>query len=130
MKLSKAITWAARGLGLGLLAALLAIIIYSIVMIKPETEENIGYIFLIMICVALAIFLTIFLLVAWKRETTGGVFYVVFAGLMLLVITIVDITATHTNQYLYLYLYVAPIAITGILFLISARMKRANPRLE
>ncbi len=119
MKLYKVTAWVARALGFAQLAAILAIIIYSIIQIKPESEENIGYIFLIMICVVLAIFLTIFLLVAWKRETTGGVLYLVFSGILLLVITIVDITTTHTNPYVNFYLYITPIAVTGLLFLIS-----------
>src|SRR5512138_1114856 len=92
MKLTKILDWVGRVLGIAMLAACLAAIIYAIVMINPASQENIGFIFLIMVSVLLIIFLTIFLLVAWQRDVMGGMLYLVFALILELLVLTMDIT--------------------------------------
>lgn len=124
MKLTKILAWAGRVLGISMLAACLAAIIYAVVMIKSETEQNIGFIFLIIVSVLLFVFLGIFLLVAWRREIMGGMLYLVFALILELLVLTMDLTTQRPISYANLYLIGAPIGLTGLLFLISARLKK------
>jgi len=130
MPFHKIITWIGRVLGLAMLAALAWAIIYAVVMLKPESETNIGNIFLIMVSVLLMIFLLIFLVVAWRKEITGATLYLVFAAILELLVLSMNLTDTRPIYFVYLYLIGAPIALDGILFLTGGLVKAHRAKAE
>ncbi len=120
------IHWIARGLGILLAVGLTALATYQFVVIIPGTLEKMIYFFWVGVPILLAVIFNLFLQVAWRKEGTGGKLYLAFFGVMLALIFIADQVGFHGPDYGYLYLAVLPVALTGVMFLISGRMVRSQ----
>jgi hypothetical protein len=130
MKLSKIIAWIGRVFGIAMCALLVGVIVYAVMMLKPRNESNIGFIFLIMVSALLLIFLLIFILVAWRKEITGSILYLVFTAILELLVLTMDLTTQRPLYYASLYLIGVPIFVTGLLFLISSLIQRHSQKIE
>jgi len=88
MKLANLFTWVGRILGIIQLVFFTGVLIFFATLIKPVSEETAPAILMVMVSVFFITLFGVFLAVAWRRPRLGGVLYLIFCSIIVILMFI------------------------------------------